>query len=242
LPRTINDVKKKNELLDKVSEAPFWNKISYVDTLTLLKEIAPLMKYKRPEPVPKISLDIDDVVQQRRLIEFGPASNPKQEYVKVYKDRVEKRIKELAEKHPTLSKIKNNKILTEEDIKKLEDTLNSPELYITEETLRKTFDRPKGTLTQFIKLILGLYQFPEPKKLIDEAFKTYMIERSDLNADQQRFLITLKSVFMARKHIELEDLFDVPFTNIGKAPRPLFNDKELKELVAICQKLENDIS
>src|SRR3989338_2748650 len=241
LPRTINDVKKKNELLDKVSEAPFWNKIRYTDTLTLLKEIAPLMKYKRLEPVPKITLDIDDVVQQRRLIEFGPASNPKQEYVKVYKERVEKRIKELAAKHPTLSKIRENKVLTEADIKKLEDTLNSPELYITEETLRKTFDKPKGTLTQFIKLILGLYQFPDSKKIIDEAFKTYMIERSDLNADQQRFLITLKSVFMARKHIAMEDLFDVPFTNIGKAPRPLFNDKELKELVVMCTNLEKEI-
>ena len=88
---------------------------------------------------------------------------------------------------------------------------------------------------------MGLYQFPDSKKIIDEAFKTYMIERSDLNADQQRFLITLKSVFMARKHIAMEDLFDVPFTNIGKAPRPLFNDKELKELVVMCTNLEKEI-
>lgn len=242
LPYSIREVGKKEELLDKIKEKPFWDKITYQDYIILLKEVSPLMRYKRAEPVPKISLNIGDVVQQRKLIEYGPASNPKQEYVKVYKERIEKRIKELAEKHPTIKKIRTDKLLTDEDIKKLEDTLNSPELYITEETLRKAYNHPKGTLTQFIKLVLGLYQFPDPKKLIDEAFKTYMIERSDLNGDQLRFLITLKNVFMAKKHIDYEDLFDVPFTNIGKAPRPLFNDKELKELVILCHQIEEDIT
>jgi type I restriction enzyme, R subunit len=242
LPYSIREVGKKEELLDTIKEKPFWDKITYKDYLTLLKEISPLMRYKRSEPVPKISLNIGDVVQQRKLIEYGPASNPKQEYVKIYKEKIEKRIKKLAEKHPTIKKIKSDKLITDKDIQKLEDTLNSPELYITEETLRKTYNHPKGTLAQFIKLILGLYQFPDPKKLIEEAFKTYMIARSDLNADQLRFLITLKNVFISKKHIEIEDLFDVPFTNIGKAPKPLFNDKELKELVVLCQTIEKQIT
>ena len=241
LPRSINDVKKKNELLDKVCEAPFWKKISYRDYLILLKEISPLMVYRRAEPVPKITLDIGDVVQQRKLIEYGPASNPQQEYVKIYKDKVEKRIRVLAKKHPTIKKILNDEEITENDIKKLDDTLNSPELYITEDTLRKTYGQPKGTLTKFIKAIMGLYAFPEPQKLIEEAFKTYMIERSDLNADQQRFLITLKNVFLQKKHIELADFYEAPFTNIGRAPRPLFKQEELKELVVLCQRLEKEI-
>jgi type I restriction enzyme R subunit len=241
LPRSINEIKKKNELLDKISEAPFWKKISYNDYLILLKEIAPLMKYRRREPIPKISLDIGDVVQQRKLIEFGPASNPQQEYAKIYKEKVEKRIQTIAKKHPTILKIKNNEEITEKDIQKLEDTLNSPELYITEDTLRKTYERPRGTLVQFIKAMLGLYSFPEPKKLIEEAFKTYMISRSDLNADQMRFLITLKNVFAQKKHIEMVDFYEAPFTNIGKAPRPLFKEEELKELVVLCNRIEKEV-
>lgn len=241
LPRSINEVKSKNELLDKICEAPFWKKISYNDYLVLLKEISPLMRYKRSEPVPKITLDIGDVVQLRRLIEYGPASNPQQEYVKVYKDKIEKRIQLLAKKHPTIKKILNNEEITEKDIDKLEDVLNSPELYITEDTLRKTYGQPRGTLTKFIKAILGLYSFPEPQKLIEEAFKTYMIERSDLNADQIRFLITLKTVFLQKRHIELTDFYEAPFTNIGKAPRPLFREEELKEMVVLCNHIEKEI-
>jgi type I restriction enzyme R subunit len=241
LPRSINEVKKKSELLDKICEAPFWKNINYEDYLLLLKDISPLMRYKRPEPIPKIMLDIGDVVQQRKLIEYGPASNPQQEYVKVYKDKIEKRIQILAKKHPTIKKIINNEEITEKDIQKLEDTLNSPELYITEDTLRKTYGQSKGTLPKFIKAILGLYKFPEPQKIIGEAFNTYMIERSDLNADQIRFLITLKNVFIQKKHIEVADFYEAPFTNIGKAPKPLFNDDELREIVAICSRLEKEI-
>jgi type I restriction enzyme R subunit len=241
LPRSINEVKQKSDLLDKISESPFWKKITYPDYLILLKEIAPLMKYKRKEPIPKISLDIGDVVQQRKLIEFGPSSNPQQEYAKVYKEKVENKIKNIAKKHPTIIKIKNNKEITEKDIEKLEETLNSPDLFITEETLRKTYDRPKGTLLQFIKAILGLYSFPEPQKLVEEAFKTYMISRSDLNADQIRFLITLKNVFLQKKSIEMADLYEAPFTNIGKAPKPLFKEDELKELVVLCKTVGREV-
>lgn len=241
LPYSIKEVGKKSELLDKVKERPFWKKVAYSDYLILLKEVAPLMKYKRKEPIPKISLDIGDVVQQRKLIEYGPASNPQQEYAKVYKEKIEGRIKNIAKKHPTIVKIMNNEEVTEKDIQKLEDTLNSPELFITEETLRKAYDRPKGTLVQFIKAMLGLYSFPEPQKIIEEAFKTYMIARSDLNADQIRFLITLKNVFLQKKHIEMVDFYEAPFTNIGKAPKPLFKEEELKELVVMCNRVEKEV-
>ena len=95
-------------------------------------------------------------------------------------------------------------------------------------------------MVQFVKVILGLYSFPEPQKIIGEAFKTYMISRSDLNANQIRFLITLKNVFLQKKHIEMADLYDAPFTNIGKAPIPLFKEDELKELVVMCKSVENE--
>ncbi len=241
LPPTIKEVHNKLAILDKIKEKSFWEKVDYSDYNTLLKEISPLMKYKRTEPVPKIVLDIEDVIQERKLIEFGPATNPQQEYVKTYKEKVEKRIKELADKNPAIVKIKNNEELSEADIESLERALNSPELYITEETLRKTFNSAGGTLTNFIKAIIGLYKMPEPNNIIEEAFKTYMIEKGNFNADQIRFLITLKNVFLSKRHVERKDLYELPFTNIGKAPQPLFNDKDVQEMVALCENLQKRI-
>lgn len=241
LPTTIKYVKEKSDLLDKVLSNYFWKKVSYEDTLMLLKEFAPLMKYKRTEPRPPIILDIDDIVQKRRIIEYGPALTPLHEYAETYMDKVEKKIKELADKHPTIQKIKRDEVITEKDLEKLEKALNSPELYVTEDVLKNLYNQHKGTLVQFIKKIIGLYEFPDPQKKIAEAFKTFLIEKNYLNANQVNFIRTLQTVFMSKHHIEYKDFFEPPFTNFGiNAPVPLFKENELKEIVSICNNLETE--
>lgn len=240
LPRTIREVKQKEELIGKILSNKFWETITYEDTLLLQKELTPLMRYKRPEPRPVITLDIDDVIQQRKIIEFGP--EPKQEYVMTYKEKVEKIIKNLAKEHPTIKKIQRGEILTEEDLLKLELALNSPELYVTEEVLQNVYGQHKGTLVQFIKKILGLYEFPEPAKIIEEEFKTYLIEYGqELNANQINFMRTLKTVLLSKKHVDYTDFFEPPFTNISRAPAPLFREEQLKELVVFCNSLERQV-
>jgi type I restriction enzyme R subunit len=176
------------------------------------------------------------------MIEYGPVSAPKAEYVEDYKEKVEKRIKKLAAEHPTIKKIERNETLTEQDLRNLEKALNSPELYVTEENLQKIYKQHKGTLVQFIKRILGLYEFPEPEKKIDEAFKTFMIEKNYLHADQVNFLRTIQTVFTKKKHIEFSDFFEPPFTNFGpKAPVPLFQKEELEEVLKMCKELEVEV-
>lgn len=239
LPPTIKKVKDKEQLLNKITDQFFWKNITYEDVLTIIEEVAPLMIYKRSESVPRIVLDIEDVVQQRKFIEFGPL--PSQEYVEVYKNKVEKKILQIAEEHPTIKKIKKDQVLTEHDLEKLEKTLNAPELYITEDTLKKVYEEHEGTLVEFIKKILGLYKFPDAKERIEEAFKTFIIEMSNklqLNANQINFLRSLQTVFATKHHVEYRDFFEPPFTNIEHAPSPLFEKEKLYEMLNFCNKLE----
>jgi type I restriction enzyme R subunit len=242
LPFTIKEVKEKEELISRVQKASFWREVTYEDAQMLLHELAPLMKYKRTEPRPAIVLDIDDVIQEREYVDYGPVTTPKSMLAKTYMEKVEKRIKTLAERHPTIQKIKRNEVLTERDLVELEKTLNSPELYVTEELLQRLYKQHKGTLVQFIKKILGLYEFPEPEKEIEEAFKTFMIEKNYLNADQVNFLRTIQTVFSKKHHIEYADLFDPPFTNFGpNAPVPLLQKDDIDEVLSICGSLEQEV-
>ena len=244
LPHTIEKVKEKSELLDKITDHFYWSKITYEDVLIIMGEVAPLMVYKRAEPVPKITLDIDDVIQQRKLIEFGPSTNPKQEYIEVYKNKVENKVKKLAEEHPTIQKIKGDKALTEKDLEKLEKTLNSPQLYITEDTLKKVYENHDGTLVEFMKKILGMYKFPDAKENIEEAFNTFIVEMSnemEFNADQIHFLRALQTVFTTKHHIAYRDFFEPPFTNIDKAPLPLFKKDQLYDMLTFCNRLESEM-
>jgi len=242
LPTTISEVKEKEEELDRVLSKSFWQNVTYNDVQNLLDNFAPLMKYKRSEPKPPIVLDIDDVVEKREIVEYGPTVSPKTAFVEDYRDKVERRIRNLAAGHPTIIKIERGDTITEEDLNKLEQTLNSPDLYITEETLQKVYKQQKGTLVEFIRKILGLYEFPEPQQKIAEAFKTFMIEKNYLNADQVNFMRTIQTVFAKRKHIEFSDFYEPPFTNFGPdAATRLFRKEELDEVITMCKSLEVEV-
>ena len=108
----------------------------------------------RSSPTPQIVIDMADVVKQRALIEYGP--DLKEEHIETYQAKVEKKIKELAESMPAVQKIKKDEALTEADLEQLEKTLNSPDLYITEENLKKIYEEHRGTMVQFIKKVLGM--------------------------------------------------------------------------------------
>ena len=242
LPLTIREVKQKEALLDQVLSKSFWQRMTYEDAQKMLRKFGSLMKYKLPKPRPTIILDIDDVVERRELVEYGPPLAPLTDYVSNYRIKVERKIKRLAEEHPTIKKIKLGEVITEEDLQKLEKTLNSPDLYVTEEILQRIYKQHKGTLVQFIKKILGLFEFPDARKEIEEAFKTFMIEKNYLNADQVNFLRTIQTVFIIKHQIGYQDLFEPPFTSFGpKAPIPLFQKDELMEVLSMCKKLEQEV-
>ena len=241
LPPTLNQIKQKEVLIDKVLSNRFWGTVSFEDSQMLIEEFAELMKFMSSESQKTIVIDMDDVIQQRKLIEIGP--DAVEEYVEVYKKKVEERIKSLVEEHPVIGKIKKDEILTEGDLRELEETLNSPELYITEEALQKSYDENKGTLVQFIKNILGLYKFPNPEDKIKDSFQTYIIENNkNYSADQLNFIRTVQTLFAKKKHIEYSELFDAPFINFGiNAPMPMFTENELNDFINICGTLEKEI-
>jgi len=187
-----------------------------------------------------LKLDIDDLIVERKWIEFGPEGEG--DYIVNYREKIEKKILELTETHPVIKKIKNDIPITELDLADLEDTLNSPELFMNEDNLRVAFGQPYGTLVQFIKSILGKYEFPNPEKLINESFNTYVVERNNsepLSAEQIRFLRTVKNVFAQKKRIEYDDLFEPPFTQFGTdAATRLFSEEELQEVVGIFNSIK----
>jgi len=242
LPLNIREVKQEEDLIKTLQKPSFWKDVSYDDAQAILWELTPLMRYKRTEPRPSITLDIDDVIQEGGYIEFGPVTEPKSMLAKTYMEKVENRIKELAEKHPTIQKIMRDEVLNEKDLEDLEKTLNGPDLYVTEETLQKLYRQHNGTLVQFIRNLLGVYAFPEPEKKIDEAFRTFMIEKNYLSADQVNFLRTIETVFKRKHHVEYSDLFEPPFTNFGpNAPVPLLKKDDIDEVLNICRDLESEV-
>lgn len=234
LPLTLNVVRKKEKEILRASSGSFWTKISSADVSFLKAEIAPLMKYKEEKRQNVITFDLDDQVIERKWIEFGPHGEGA--YVKEYRDKVERHIRELASRDETLRKLKQDIPVTEEDIEKLEEKLNSPELYITERLLKETYDQPGGTFKQLILHVLDKFKFPSRDEAIAESFETFIHEKNYFAADQIRFLRIVKNVFLEksrrRQKLTLEDLYQGPFETLGiDAADRLFKKEELEEIV-----------
>ncbi len=238
LPTNLTIIQKKGDLLDRVKSKSFWEDVSYEDTQMLVNEFAELMHYKKSEPQSPIIIDIDDIIEKREFITFGVEG--KQEHVKEFREKIEARIKEMANEHPTILKILNDEVITEEDIEELEETLNSDDLTLNDDVLKQFYT---GTFVNFIKEIFGLYKEQTPEEKMDEAFNTHLVENNkQYNADQFNFIRTIKSVFMKKRHIEFSDLFEPPFTNFGiNAPIPLFQKEELGGWMDFFGELESEV-
>ncbi len=233
LPPNLQSVKAKKEQMKECLSDEFWRKLTLEKCEFIKDNFTDLMKHKQTVEREIISLDLDDKVIERKWIQFGPEGEG--DYVLSYREKVEKKVLGLADKNLALQKLKQNKPISEKDLQDLEDDLNSPELYITEENLRKTYGKPYVNLVQFLKFILGIYKFPEPEEMVNESFQTYIVERDSrekLSADQLRFLRTVRSVFAKKKHIEYNDFFEPPFTSFGlDAAIRLFKEDELRGIV-----------
>ncbi len=238
LPMTLQVVKNEKETVFKVASDAFWGGLNVTNIREAKKQLSPIMKFKRTEEREIIKFDLDDQIIERKWIEFGP--NGEGDYVHVYKEKVEKRIKELADQEQAIIKIRNDQPINDEDLESLEVTLNSPELYITEDKLREAYNQPFGTLAQFIKSIFGKYKFKSQEDQIAESFDAFIIAHN-YNTDQTCFLRVIKSVFLVkiRRHelLELDDFYEGPVEALGMdAADRLFTKEDLEEVIVFFNK------
>src|SRR5208283_3472377 len=75
---------------------------------------------------------------------------------------------------------------------------NAPEFWFDESALRKAFEQPSGSLSDFIRAALGLYELPTRQQRVEQAFKVWVAENSSsINPDQARLLSLLRNVVSA---------------------------------------------
>jgi type I restriction enzyme, R subunit len=240
LPTTLPKIAEKIDTITSATTEDFWIDTKHGDLFQIIEELGPLMSDKRVEEQTIIEIDIDDHIAERGPIKLGPGMNevPFEDYLK----NVERRVRELAETHPVIQKIKNNEVLTEKDIQDLSDALYAPELYISEENLQSLYNKPKGEIVEFIKHILGLVKLKDRSELIDEAFRSFIVQHNFLSADQIDFIRALQTVFERKHHVEKIDLYEAPFTNLGSTvPTPMFMEGEVDDMIELCSFLEKEV-
>jgi type I restriction enzyme R subunit len=175
---------------------------------------------------------LNDEIRNREIILVGPEGLAIDR--KAYREEWEGKIIELRKSDPIVDKIFRGEELTDEEWRDLARRLNSPEYYFNEETLKRAFEQPTGSLSDFIRVALGLGRFLTREERIEKAFNTWVAEHSSsIDSGQARMLHLLKARVMAGEEINMRLFSQPPFSLWGGLTRmeQLFGKGQLLQMV-----------
>ena len=215
LPLSINIVRKEKDYIELVIRSSWWHRFTYEDIDVLIDKLGPLMKYKGVD-IPKPGeekLDLRDVVNEKKFIEFGPEHE--RLTVKKYRERVEAIITEMVASDFVLQKLQMGTDITEAEVEQLANILESRDPWVTVKLLRHVYDNKHAKFIQFIKYILGIEKLKSFTEEVTEAFTAFIAEHNTYSEQQIQFLLTLQTFVLRKGTIEKKDLVKEPFTKIS---------------------------
>jgi type I restriction enzyme R subunit len=235
LPTNIAEVAARRTYVDAILTNVFWENLTLASLDEAKEVLATLMKFKREKLSIVIELGLDDIIESRKWVVVRKDSQ--KIYVDEYRKKVEEKIIEITDKHPTINKLKAGEKVEVNDLINLEATLETElgtdEISLDDENMLKAFGVRVGSFVDFLKHVLKIEALPSFETIIQKAFDAFILGHN-YNADQSRFLCAVQSVFLQRRKLELADLYEEPFTNFGaNAVEKLFDENEIKELLEL---------
>ena len=205
----------------------------------LIDTLAPQMKNRRAQANTFLLLDLPDSIDLRGYIILREGKE--QVYVKEYRARVEKRIRELVEKHPAMQAIQRGEPVDDWQLIDLERTLREElsggDVELNEANIRKAYGLKVGSLLAFMRAVLGMDALPDYAQVVQRMFQAF-IAQHQYNADQINFMRVVQNVFVEKRRLERIDLYESPFTNFGAdAVDRWFTPKEVDEVLEFAEKL-----
>jgi type I restriction enzyme R subunit len=180
---------------------------------------------------------LHDEIRSREIIIVGPEGLAIDR--KTYQEKWDEKVVELIKSDPAIDKIFRGEVLTDEEWEELSRRLNSPEYYFNETSLRRAFEQPTGSLSDFIRVALKLDRFLTREERIERAFNAWFAEHSTLDAAQAQMLRLLKSHLVAQVSDKKVEPISVglfsqpPFSLWGGGARmeQLFGKQNLHQMV-----------
>ncbi|NLE61933.1 MAG: restriction endonuclease subunit R, partial [Planctomycetes bacterium] len=208
----LNPVKVKLAVIERVKSGPFWTAPTVQDIEEVRTELRGIMQYRAAGDggagsPPKVI----DVAEDESLVERKKYT-PKLEGLDLlaYRDRVQRVLTELIDASPALQKIKAGQPVTKPELDEVTSLVVAQEPDLNLSDLIEYFPETAGDLAIAIRSIIGL-----DAAAVDQRF-TAFAQNYRLNAIQLRFLDLLKNHIREYGSIELDRLYDAPFTSLSE--------------------------
>ncbi|MBK8997358.1 MAG: DEAD/DEAH box helicase family protein [Myxococcales bacterium] len=234
LLRNQNPVKAKAATIQKVESREFWSTVTPADLDDVRRELRGIMQYQRQAVRQPVALAEYDVADRDKAAE---------DYVPVlegialvtYRLRVEEVLKKHFETNPTLHRVRAGKPVREEELEELARLVLEVDDQANVKYLSGHDPQTRRSLLTVFRGLVGL----EPAA-VEAAFQDFVTKHPRLSAQQLRFLQVLQNYIAQNGGIELERLYEPPFTTVhAESVDGVFTAPgEVDEILAILSAFE----
>jgi len=224
----LNPVRTKADHIKEVLGNDFWDKADVVALEKMRQELRGIMHHRQrggePKPLPKtIDVADGDVEIARR------GSNVRSIDMQLYRQMVEKTLRQLFDTSPVLMKIRRGEPVSKKDLDSLVSLVLTQNPDVNLELLREFYPDSALPLDFIIRTIIGMD--PETVEARFAAFARKFAE----NSRQTHFLRLLKNHIQKYGAITIDKLYEEPFTTIASDGLDgVFSDEtQIEELINI---------
>lgn len=231
LPRNLTQVKAKLELIDRLLDREFWAGEETAQMVLDLEEarleLRGLMKY-RPKPdrsrVAPVIIDVEE--DSEAEVREDIAVPIKGLELTAYRNRVLGVLTRLFTESTALQKIRRGEPISEEELGELQAMVLEQDETLDLNALRGFYPEFSDNLAQILQNIVGL-----EADAVDAIFTEFVQSHPGLQARQIKFLEMLKNHIGRYGAIELEQLYEAPFTRLApEGPEDVFDEKTIDDL------------
>jgi type I restriction enzyme R subunit len=229
LMKNQNPVKAKAAAIQAIESKDFWVDVTVAKLENIRAELRGIMRYQSDANPGRVAPVVYDVAEDD--VE-GVDRTPTMDGLDLieYRHRVEKVLRDHFVNDPTLQRIRDGKAVREDDLEALAKLV----LQVDDKANLKHLIQPetKQSLADVLRGLVGLN--PEA---VDEAFTSFVHKHPRLSAQQLRFLQLLKNHIAQNGGIELERLYEPPFTTLhASGIDGVFTEKgQVDEILVILQ-------
>ena len=204
----LNPVREKAAAIKRVKSAEFWVLVTVAALEAIRKDLRGIMKYVAKvtydPPQPKF-IDVHDGREeyQRMPTKLKFADMPG------YRKQVQMALLKVFDENSTLQKIKIGEPVSEADLKKITSLVLTRNPDVDQEILREFFEGTAEPLDFAIRSIIGM-----DAEAVNIRFSDFIFSHPSLTANQISFLNLLKNHISRYGAIEIDQLYEPPFTTL----------------------------
>lgn len=208
LAKNQNPVKARADSITLVHSKEFWASVQVHNVEGLRRDLRGIMKYQQPRPIGSVAprvLDVDDA-------EFKSETYiPRLEGLDLveYKRRVEKVLRERFAENAVLQRIRAGEAVREEELEQLARLVLQVDDKANVRHLAGHDPETRRSLLTVFRSLVGL-----DAAAVEQVFTGFVHKHLNLSSQQLRFLQVLQNHIAHNGGIEIERLYEPPFTTI----------------------------